>query len=63
MMTEWAYERAREQKEPAQIQAMISLQILRSCFKREQTKNPQEKKRETNQRVRQPSLDGLTGAL
>jgi hypothetical protein len=53
MMTERAYERAREQKEPAQIQAMISLQILRSCFKQEQTKNSQEKKRKTNQRVHQ----------
>jgi hypothetical protein len=53
MMTERAYERAREQKEPAQIQAMISLQILCSPFKREQTKSSQEKKSKTNQRMRQ----------
>jgi hypothetical protein len=53
MMTERAYERAIKQKELAQIQAMISLQILRSCFKQEQTKNSREKKRKTNQRVRQ----------
>jgi hypothetical protein len=48
MMTERAYERARDQKEPSQIQAMISLQILYSPFKREQTKSSQEKKSKTN---------------